>query len=451
MNYLSPAFSFLRKEDVEKIIKIIGIKDKSEYIDWIKKALLELLEKSPRAVSNYTHHAINSYHEGASMDGFYFTEQETLDITVTLFKTYLDKVDESVWSVEQALSMSMVLNAENHIYKEVADVLKESVIAHFHKYSKKILNVGRGENAKASFYVFFRFSDVFPDKEGKKEFELLVYSKDNDTAKGIEELRAFWPIFKDNGYKEFLLTSARDEDDETEYDFKSETEYLNLYHQYDKEFDVLIDEWKKKSVYTACDGMISRFSELKHQIKSIPLKIALEELYSIQIDDAISTIIRFKEHAAEITDDIEEGDFVMFKPGSNRAQDVELKEMKNAFTFQARTKDGYCMLNEYFAEVPINQLQYIPIDSISDSMIYYDPTVAASVVKPGQPIPIHQTDYSYYMDSFANLKMGDKTYKQIVKEKDYQFVHEVQHWLKENEGASYLKIKQTTFEDIMRK
>ena len=451
LNYLSPAFSFLRKEDVEKIIKIIGIKDKSEYIDWIKKALLELLEKSPRAVSNYTHHAINSYHEGASMDGFYFTESETLDITLTLFKAYLDKVDEQTWRVEQALSMSMVLNAENHVYKEVADALKESVIAHFHKYSNKILYVGRGEDAKASFYVFFRFDDIFSDKEGKDEFEQLVYSKNNDTAKGIEELRAFWPIFKDNGYKEFLLTSARDEDDETEYDFKSETEYLNLYHQYDNEIDVLVDEWKKKSVYTACDGMISRFSELKHQIKSIPLKIALEGLYSIQIDDAISTIIRFKEHAAEITDGIEEGDFVMFKPGSNKARDIEIRGMKNAFAFQAISKEGFCKLSDLFAEVPIIQLQYIPIDSISDSMIYYDPPVAASVVTPGQPIPVHKTDYSYYMDGFANHKMGDKTYKQIVEEKEFQFVHEVQHWLKENEGASYLKIKQTTFEDIMRK
>lgn len=449
LNYLSPAFSFLRKEDVEKIIKIIGLKDKLEYIDWIKKALLELLEKSPKAVSNYIHHAIISYHESASMDGFYFTEQEILDIAVSLFQAYLDKVDEQTWSANQALSMSMILNGENHIYKQVADALRDSVTAHFYKYSNIILYVGRGQNAKASFYVFFRFEDVFPDKDKKNEFEQLLYSKDNDTAKGIKELRAFWPIFKENGYKEFLLTTARDKEDESEYDFKSETEYLKLYHQYDKEIDDLVDEWKKKPLYTVCDGMISRFSELKRQINAIPLKIALGDLYTTQIDDAISTIIRFKEHAAVITDDIEEGDFVMFKPGSNRAHDVELKEMKNAFTFQARTKDGYCKLNEYFAEVPINQLQYIPIDSISDSMIYYDPPVAASIIEPGQPIPVHQTDYSYYMDSFANLKMGDKTYKQIVEEKEFQFVHEVQHWLKENDGVSYLKIRQKNFEVII--
>lgn len=447
LNYISPAFSFLRKEDVEKIIKIIGLKDKSEYVDWIKGALLELLEKSPKAVSNYTHHAIYSYHEGASMDGFYFTEKETLDITVSLFKAYLDKVDEKMWNVDQALSMSMVLNAENHIYKEVADLLRESVTAHFHKYSNKILYVGRGENAKASFNVFFRFNDVFPDKE---VFEQLLYSKDNDTAEGINDLRAFWPIFKENGYKEFFLTIARDEDDVSEYGFESETEYLNLYHQYDKDIDALVNEWKKKPLYRLCDRMVLSFNNLKHQIEAIPLKIALAELYSIQIDDAISTIIRFKEHAADITHDIEEGDFVMFKPGSSKARDIELREMKNAFTFQTVSKEGYGKLSELFAEVPINQLQYIPIDSISDSMIYYDSLVAASVEKPDQPIPVHQTNYSYYMDSFANLNMGDKTYKQIVEEKEFQFVHEVQHWLKENEGVSCLKIKQITFEDIIR-
>jgi len=449
LNYLSPAFSFLRKEDVEKIIKIIGLKNKSEYINWIKKALLELLEKSPKAVSNYTHHAINSYHEGASKDGFYFTEQETLDITVTLFKVYLDKVDEQAWSVDQALLMSIVLNAENHIYKEVADLLRESITAHFHKYSNKILYVGRGENAKASFNVFFRFDDVFPDKDKKNEFEQLLYSKDNDTAKGIKELRSFWPIFKENGYKEFFLTTARDEKDESEYDFESETEYLNLYHQYDKEIDVLVDKWNERPLLSKCDKTIENCKELQGNIKAIPFDIKLKEIYVVQLDDIIATVLKYKNHAADITDAIRRGNFVRFKDGSIKAQELRLKEMTNVFTFQGRIEDGYCKLQEFEDPIPTTQLQAIPIDGQSDRMIYYDPVVAASIVMSDQPIPVHQTDYSYYMDSFTNCKQGDKTYKQIVQEKEFQFVHEVQQWLIEKEGASYLKIRQKTFEEII--
>ena len=449
LNYLSPAFSFLRKEDVEKIIKIIGLKDKLEYIDWIKKALLELLEKSPKAVSNYIHHAIISYHESASMDGFYFTEQEILDIAVSLFQAYLDKVDEQTWSANQALSMSMILNGENHIYKQVADALRDSVTAHFYKYSNIILYVGRGQNAKASFYVFFRFEDVFPDKDKKNEFEQLLYSKDNDTAKGIKELRAFWPIFKENGYKEFLLTTARDKEDESEYDFKSETEYLKLYHQYDKEIDDLVDEWKEKPLLSKCDKTIENCKDLQRNIKAIPLEVKLKEVYVVQLDDIIAIVLEYKKHAADITDAIQRGNFVRFKDGSIKAQELRLKEMTNVFTFQGRIEEGYCKLQEFEDPIPTAQLQAIPIDGQSDRMIYYDPDVAASIVMPDQPIPVHQTDYSYYMDSFTNCKQGGKTYKQIVQEKEFQFVHEVQQWLIEKEGASYLKIRQKTFEEII--
>ena len=446
LNYLPAAFSFLRKDDVEKIVMIIGLKDKSEYIDWIKKALLELLEKSPRAVSNYTHHAINSYHEGASMDGSYFTELETLDITLTLFKAYLDKVDEQTWSVDQALLMSIVLNAENHIYNEVADMLRASVTSHFHKYSNKILNVSRGKNAKASFYVFFRFDDVFPDKE---VFEQLLYSKGNDTAKGIKELRAFWPIFKENGYKEFLLTTVRDEDDESEYGFESETEYLNRYHQYDKDIDALVEEWKDKPLLSKCDKTVEKCKELQRTIKANPLEVRSKEVYVIQLDDIIATVSEYKKHAADITDAIQRGNFVRFKDDSIKAQELRLKEMTNVFTFQGKIEEGYCKLQEFEDPIPIAQLQAIPIDGQSDGMIYYDPVVAASIIKSDQPIPMYHTDYLYYMDSFINCKQGDKTYNQIVQEMEFQFVHEVQQWLIENEGTSYLKIRQKTFKEII--
>jgi len=118
------------------------------------------------------------------------------------------------WSVDQALSMSMVMKSNNHLYEVIADELRKSVLAHFNKYSGKLLFVGRGENAKASFQTLFRFDDIFSNKD---EFENLIISEENDTAPNIGQLRAFWPIFKENDYMEFLLTTNRKEDDETEY------------------------------------------------------------------------------------------------------------------------------------------------------------------------------------------------------------------------------------------
>ena len=440
LNYIPAAFVYLRKEDVNKLIPILGLKNKEGYTEWIKKALLKLLAVNPRAVSNYTHHAINSYHEGTPTDYLYFSEQEMLDITVTIFKAYLDKISEDKWNVDQALSMSMVMKSNTHLYEEIADELRKSVLSHFNKYSDKLLFVGRGENAKASFQPFFRFDDVFPNRD---EFEKLIFSVESNTAPNIGQLRAFWPIFKGNGYKDFQLTTNRDEEDETEYNFESETEYLNQYLKYDKEIDDLVAAWKNKSRLSECDTVVENCKSLQQKIKAIPLEIKLKEIYSVQLDDVITTVLDYKKHAADISDDIQNGDFVRFREDSYKGQDILLKEMTNAFTFQGKRRDGYCKLRELNEDIPIAQLQYIPIDGQSDSMIYYDPVVMASIVQPGQPVPVHHTNYTYFMNRFEIWKDGEKTFKQIVEEKGFQFVHEVQHWLREEMQDDGLKIHQT--------
>ena len=47
---------------------------------------------------------------------------------------------------------------------------------------------------------------------------------------------------------------------------------------------------------------------------------------------------------------------------------------------------------------------------------------------------------NYYMHSFENMYDSDgKGYADIVKERNYHFVHEIQHWLHE-EGDYGLKI-----------
>ena len=132
-----------------------------------------------------------------------------------------------------------------------------------------------------------------------------------------------------------------------------------------------------------------------------------------------------------------------FREDSYKGQDILLKEMTNAFTFQGKRRDGYCKLRELNEDIPIAQLQYIPIDGQSDSMIYYDPVVMASIVQPGQPVPVHHTNYTYFMNRFEIWKDGEKTFKQIVEEKGFQFVHEVQHWLREEMQDDGLKIHQT--------
>ena len=92
--------------------------------------------------------------------------------------------------------------------------------------------------------------------------------------------------------------------------------------------------------------------------------------------------------------------------------------------------------------VDADDIEAIPIDGVHDRSIYYDPIVAASIIPPGGKIPVHRTDYSYYMDKFENCYDVDKrTYAEVVRERGYQFVHEVQHWLNDEFDRDGLKIR----------
>ena len=84
-------------------------------------------------------------------------------------------------------------------------------------------------------------------------------------------------------------------------------------------------------------------------------------------------------------------------------------------------------LNGYYSLLPKTDLIAIPIDGIADASIYYMPTktvyrgaAKALVVNRG-----------YYLEHFKSCYVNDKVYYDIVKEKGFEFVHEVQHWLRE--------------------
>lgn len=87
----------------------------------------------------------------------------------------------------------------------------------------------------------------------------------------------------------------------------------------------------------------------------------------------------------------------------------------------------------------------VKIDGAEDRSIYYDPIIAGSTVLPGQPIPVHHTDYTYYFNAFAKMKFekSDKTLQDIVREQNFEYVHEVQHFLRQRYQNDELRINYT--------
>lgn len=154
---------------------------------------------------------------------------------------------------------------------------------------------------------------------------------------------------------------------------------------------------------------------------------------------------KLDEKMNRMTDEIppfEVGDFVMIKDVSKLKVEATGYTRNNVHKIKKIEKGKY-KLGDIDEIVVYDEIEAIPIDGVHDRPIYYDPIVCASVIAPGESAPIRKTDYSYYMEKFDNCLDTDKrTFSDVIKEQGYQFVHEVQHWLREECGSDELKVNE---------
>jgi len=113
----------------------------------------------------------------------------------------------------------------------------------------------------------------------------------------------------------------------------------------------------------------------------------------------------------------------------------------NAFVILEVGKDGIVALKELDETVSAQDIRPMPINKSKAGNIYYDPIIAASIVGPGDKIPVYSTDYTYFMDAFERVMEPDATtLRSKVDEGRFKYVHELQHWLREQHGTDDLKV-----------
>lgn len=134
------------------------------------------------------------------------------------------------------------------------------------------------------------------------------------------------------------------------------------------------------------------------------------------------------------------GDIVKFVDDTNARPDY-LHHRENIF--QIVSIDGSSVkLSRSFSpivETDLSAITAVKMDGQEDRYIYYDPIIAASYVWPGEPVPAHHTDYTYYLDAKATF-YPDKTMRDFIVENGFKYVHELQHYLREKYKSDDLKI-----------
>ena len=196
------------------------------------------------------------------------------------------------------------------------------------------------------------------------------------------------------------------------------------------------DESEESKVFKAIE---------KHIALSISLLSADSSLSKDTVRQTIQRLIDKKKlgveyaNLAEEIPPFKEGDFICVKKKlfEGDADDEEvMKDFKHVFNVYkiATIKKGMAKLTGLTGEAKVESLEAVPIDGEHDRKIYYAPDVISSEALPSPDPDV------YYMHSFENMYDSDgKSYKDIVKERNYHFVHEIQHWLYD-EGDYGLKI-----------
>lgn len=91
--------------------------------------------------------------------------------------------------------------------------------------------------------------------------------------------------------------------------------------------------------------------------------------------------------------------------------------------------------------IPLNSIEPIPIDGKADACIYYNPAFMAGI---GETIIVHEIDTDkYFIDGFEQTYINGHTLKDEFLAKRFKYVHEVQHWLKENGSRDELRVNYT--------
>lgn len=195
-------------------------------------------------------------------------------------------------------------------------------------------------------------------------------------------------------------------------------------------YNRIFNEWNKKRNIKKIANYINDLQKLDSDLNVIVMKIAL----SAEVRDKIRILIQELNEAQESAkmseiNNFRVGDFVKIRDEVFPSYKDYYTNKDNVFCIKKFHED-FCELEELRVSLLINELEPILIDGVHDKNIYFDPVVAAPVVAIGDEIPSAKADYSYYLDEFEKvLDENGRSFKSIIQENEYQFVHEVQHWL----------------------
>lgn len=411
---------------------IAGTED--EYQIELEAAIEEALQKFPLQMGYVLIQINNSLNESMGKVTDIMISQNTIvEWLEWCQKLYIQEIgnqdDKDTLAIVTELSKIFRSKGDKQVTKSAQAEFVSYITAHAKVYADFICHIYRQQPLEQILTVCYNHQYFMPDYFFP--FDGLAFSD------WIRENVA------NNGLKNILLYLDSSETHIRNIDLKAEEVGVSVTN-YDAVWRILrrsIEESEENTVMKVLGNhvalslsIISKETKLsKETVRRVLQRLVNKKLVEKTMGDMIDEIPPF-----------EQGDFVSVKENltNQKDKDESIKALSVGVYKIATIKGGKATLAGVGGDVQLEFLEAVPIDGVHDRNIYYDPDVAES----NGSVP-HSPDI-YYMHSFESMYDNDgKSYSDIVKERNYHFVHEIQHWL-HGDGDYGLKINREVSKEI---
>lgn len=415
--------SFFEKETAKEYFSIIKY---SEYKRIVKETLREALDFTPSELGFIFIQVIDGINDSHYYEQqLVFTKDELVEIAVWAQKYYYRLYGTPEFNFGVAFLLAGIKST--NLLSEVVEPAKEELIAlmklHPEDFAKEIVvqqvyESKRGNQLQLSFDKNFLVDQFFP----LHDYKFLDWvSQLPEVTQYV--LKAIYGQYL-NGRRplqvEALLGKYEKGDFQTYYEAITNDSIRML----DKSVREAIEE-----------GSIFDYSGLRERIRANDSALRLSVQRLVETKAISEKYLNLKETVIGFAI----GDFVQIR--WKEFASLHNKPYFNLFSIQSIDADLYKLtgVSRRFAK---QELRPVFIDDDVSQLIYYDPVVAAPTVGWTDPVPTHQVDYSFFMKHFENCwDYNDVSFKERVEKKRFIYVHEVQHWLREEFGSDDLKMR----------
>ena len=408
--------------------------DENIYKNIISNAMTYMLDYAPVEVGYVCINLINELLDKPSSEyRTILSMKEMISLAEWALNYYGQRWDNTDFLIDVYLNLGAIRVKSQHDVDSYSEVARREIISmmtqHPKDFMKKVILVHEfehnGKMISISFRDSFKLSQLFP-LDNMSFNEWADQNLEDDHIKYLSKAIA-------NETDKFIRTPKTE--DFTRGDFAT------LYNIVKPARDKQIDDRMK----TYLEGRVSS------AMFSIRRAIEVDE------EDQKGSIKRLVDNDVlnpwfltmpEFCTEYREGDYVriLSRDYGKYAKDLYYKD--NVFEIEKiEGKQVLCddnavtiKLKDIEGKIPIGSIEAIPLDGKHDQNIYYDPIIAASTGLPGEPIPVYNRDYTYFMEQFKNSFYKGKSYHELITEKECRFVHDVQHYLMDEFGDDELKI-----------